>query len=97
MEKVPTPQTIYTIQIKGIDYLYWIKKSDKEEGIIIKLKEFHPKTKIYYEYEATTSKLNENIPLLSYFEKLDEKISAIKNTFDEGKAKFLKKEGKCYI
>ena len=53
----PLSEDNSTIQINNSYFSYSISKSEKEEGIKIKLYESQPKTNIYYEYEATTSQL----------------------------------------
>ena len=86
-----------TISINDSEYLYSILKLDKEEGIKIKLYEATPKTNIYYEYEGLTSELTKNIKILLLCENLDEMITTLKSSFNEGKAKFIEKEEKYYI
>ena len=81
---------------KKIDGLeYDIIKVD-DEGI--KIKVFEPKNnEIYYEYEASKSKLKEDIQILVYYEDLNEMISTIKRIFNEGKVQFLEENNKYYI
>ena len=70
-------ETKSTFKIKDSEYLYYISKLEKDEGIKIKLSEANPKTNIYYEYEASKIKFKENIQILFYSESLDEMISII--------------------
>ena len=63
----------------------------------IKLFESKPKTNIYYEYEALTSQLTNDIKVLVLCEDLNEMITNLKSAFDEGRAKFLEESGKNYI
>ena len=86
-----------TIQINNSDFSYSISKSEKEEGIKIKLYESQPKTNIYYEYEATTSQLTNSIKTLLICEDLDEMITTLKSAFDEKRAKFLEEKDKSFI
>ena len=86
-----------TIQINNSYFSYSISKSEKEEGIKIKLYESQPKTNIYYEYEATTSQLTNSIKTLLICEDLDEMITTLKSAFDEKRAKFLEEKDKSFI
>ena len=94
----PTLQDITSpITINGIEYFYSISKLKKGEGLKIKLFESKPKTNIYYEYEAATSELTNEIKFLLLCEDLDEMIIALKTAFNEGRAKYLEENQKCYI
>ena len=81
---------------KKIDGLeYDIIKVD-DEGI--KIKVFEPKNnEIYYEYQASKSKLKEDIQILVNCEDLNEMISTIERIFNEGKAKFFEENIKHFI
>ena len=87
----------FSLKINDLDYSYSISKLEKVEGIKIKLFESKPKTNIYYEYEATTSELTNNIKFLLLCEDLDEMVSTLKEAFDKGHVKFLEETGKYYI
>ena len=76
-----------TLKINDSEYLYFITKSEKDDGIKIKLSDTSPISSIYYQYEASKSKLKEDIQILAYYESLDEMISVIKSIFDKGKPK----------
>jgi len=94
----PTLQDITSpITINGIEYFYSISKLEKDKGVKIKLFESKPKTNIYYEYEAATSELTNEIKYLLLCEDLDEMIIALKTAFNEGRAKYLEENQKCYI
>ena len=93
----PLSEDNSTIQINNSYFSYSISKSEKEEGIKIKLYESQPKTNIYYEYEATTSQLTNSIKTLLICEDLDEMITTLKAAFDEKRAKFLEEKDKSFI
>ena len=85
------------IIINGITYFYSISKLENEKGVKIKLFESKPKTNIYYEYEAPTLELTNNIKFLLLCENLDEMITSLKKAFNEGRARYLEENKKCYI
>ena len=66
-----------------------------DEGIKIKLSE--PKGGIYYEYEASKTKLKEDIQILLNCENINDMFSTIKSIFDEGRVKFFEENNKYYI
>ena len=75
-------------KINGLEYD--IIKTDDER---IKIKLLESKN-IYYEYEASKSKLKEDIQILLNCEDLNEMISTIKRIFNEGRVKFLEENNK---
>ena len=85
------------IIINNSYYSYSISKIEGDKGVKIKLFESKPKTNIYYEYEALTSQLTNDIKVLVLCEDLNEMITNLKSAFDEGRAKFLEESGKNYI
>ena len=93
-----TPQEAKSVlNINGLEYSYSISKLDKAEGLKIRLFESKPKANIYYEYEGTTPELTKSIKVLMLCEDLDEMISTLKATFDEGRTKFIEDNNKYYL
>ena len=83
-----------TINIKGVDYKYSIKKIEKENGIIIRLSEVKPCKNITFTYEALRDKVIKDIKILYIYENIDEMINALNDIFNKGKITVEEKDKK---
>ena len=83
-----------TINIKGEDYKYSIKKMEKENGIIIRLSEVKPCKNITFTYEALRDKVIKDIKILYIYENIDEMINALNDIFNKGKITVEEKDKK---
>lgn len=83
-----------TINIKGEDYKYSIKKMEKENGIIIRLSEVKPCKNITFTYEALRDKVIKDIKILYIYENINEMINALNDIFNKGKITVEEKDKK---
>ena len=83
-----------TINIKGEDYKYSIKKMEKENGIIIRLSEVKPCKNITFTYKALRDKVIKDIKILYIYENINEMINALNDIFNKGKITVEEKDKK---
>ena len=95
--EVPPTIPINTINIEGIEYLFTIKKDEKENEIIIILSEEKPNKNMTFIYKASTGKIIKDIKQLFICENIDEMIISLQNIFNKGKITVEKKDEKYIL
>ena len=86
-----------TINIEGVEYIYTIKKDEKENEIIIQLSEEKPDKYITFIYSSSTEKIVKNIKALLMCDNIDEMIISLQDIFSSGKIIVEKKAEKYFM
>ena len=90
----PNKTLFNTINIEGIEYIYTIKKNERENVIIIQLIEEKPYKNIIFLYKASQEKIVNDIKYMIKYENIEDIIISLQDIFNKGKISVKKKDEK---
>ena len=93
----PNKAWFNTINVEGLEYIYTIKKNERENVIIIQLIEKKPYKNIIFLYKASQEKIVKNIKYMIKYKNIEEIIISLQNIFNKGKISVKKKDEKYLV